>query len=166
MLEDENTPVAKQIVFSHQVDDPFAAFQIIGGVGKNQVELLGATFQIEENIRLDRIEISASQHCGSLPDEVVVYWVDLYGRDASGASRGEFVADRTRSGEEVEYIALLEIDEVAQYVEQIFLGEIGRWPCAQVLGRIDRAPLVFPADYSHIVFLNRLRSLLPGLLSA
>ena len=150
MLEDKHAARAQQIALQHQIDDRLAALQIVGRIRKDDVELLGAVFQVEKDIRLDRMELFDTELRRGLPDEIVVHRVDLHRRDAPGPPRGELVADRTRPGKEVQHVALLEIDQVAQHVEEVLLGEVRRRTGPQVAGRIDRPALVFAADYSHV----------------
>ena len=156
MFENQQAPRSQQIVFRNQFHNLFTALQVVGSIGKDHVELFGTAFQIEEDIGLDRIQVGDLQLSRRLSDEVVVYGVDLYGRHAPSAPRGELIADGSGSGEKVQYIAPIEIDQVGQYVEQIFFGEIGRWAGPQVARRMDRPSLVFSADYSHRTCLNRL----------
>ena len=158
MFEDQDAARTEQSAFQDQLHDLLAALQVVGGVGEDHVELLGAAFQVEENVGLDRVEVFDPQQCGRPADEIVMHGVDLDRRDAPCAARGEFVADRPRAGKEVEHVALLEIEQVAQYVEEVLLGEVGRGPRTQVFGRVDRPAPVFSADYSHVVCLNRLPS--------
>ena len=105
-------------------------------------------------IGLHGIEVADAELCRRLPDKVVMHRVDLHRCDAPCSARGELVAYRPRPGKEVEHVALLEIHQVAQYVEQVFLGEIGRRACPQVARRVDGPPLVFSADYSHTIRLK------------
>jgi len=158
VFEDQQPSAAQAVAFERQPYDLFAALQIVGGVGKHDIELLVAVFQVEERVRLDGVEAADAQLRGRLPDEVVVHRVDLHGRDAAGSPRGELVADRAGPGEEVQYVALLEIHEVSQHVEEVLLGEVRRRTRSEVAGRIDRPALVFAADYSHTTFLNRFPS--------
>ena len=154
MFEDENPLRAQQVALQHQFHHLFAALQVVGGVRKNHVELLGAALQGEERIGLHGIEVADAELCRRLPDKVVMHRVDLHRCDAPCSARGELVAYRPRPGKEVEHVALLEIHKVAQYVEQVFLGEIGRRACPQVARRVDGPPLVFSADYSHTIRLK------------
>ena len=154
MFEDEYPPRAQQSAVENQVDDPLAALQIIGRVGKNDVELLAATLQIKKNIGFDSVEIRDAELRGCLAYEAVVHGVDLYGRDAPGAARRKFVAYGARPGEEVEHVALLEVDYVAQDVEEVLLGEVRRRAGPQVAGRRDSPTPVFPAYDSHVVLLK------------
>ena len=158
MFEDQDAARTEQIAFQDQLHDLPAAFQVVGGVGEDHVELLGTAFQVEEYVGLDGIEVSDPQLCGRLADETVMHGVDLDRRDAPCAARCELVADRPRAGKEVEHVALFEIEQVAQHVEEVLLGEVGRGPRPQVFGRVDRPAPVFSADYSHVVCLNRLPS--------
>lgn len=158
MFEDQQTAFAQQPVVQHQPDDFPAAFQIVRGVGEDDVELFRAAFQVEKGIGLDRIDRFASQLPRRLPDEVVVHGVDFDCRDAASAARSEFVADRSRAREEVEYVALFEIDQIGQDVEKVLLGEVRRGTCPQILRRVDRPALVSAADYSHRTSLKYFRN--------
>ena len=132
VFEDQQPSAAQAVAFERQPYDLFAALQIVGGVGKHDIELLVAVFQVEERVRLDGVEAADAQLRGRLPDEVVVHRVDLHGCDAAGSPRGELVADRA--------------------------GPVSRRTRSEVAGRIDRPALVFAADYSHTTFLNRFPS--------
>ncbi len=167
VLEDEQTVFAEQSAPEDRIDDSLAALQIVGRIRKNHVELLPAAFHIEKGVGLDRVEIFDAQPGGRLPDEIPVHRIDFHRRDAPGAARGELVADRPRTCEQVEHVALLEIDQIAQHVEQVFLGEIRRGARPQVAGRVDGPALVFSAYDSHTTYLKRLpinlrRALAPG----
>ena len=155
MFEDQQPAGTQQPASEDQIDDRLAARKVIRSVRKNDVELLGAAPQVEKNIRLDGIEVVDPELSGRAADEIVVHRVDLDRGDTPRSPRRKLVADRPRPGKEVEDVALLEIDQVAQHVEEILLGKIGRRPGPQVAGRIDRPSLVFSADYSHRLFPNR-----------
>ena len=60
MFEDENPLRAQQVALQHQFHHLFAALQVVGGVRKNHVELLGAALQVEERIGLHGIEVAAN----------------------------------------------------------------------------------------------------------
>ena len=70
MFEDENPLRAQQVALQHQFHHLFAALQVVGGVGEDHVELLGAAFQVEENVGLDRVEVFDPQQCGRPADEI------------------------------------------------------------------------------------------------
>ena len=80
--------------------------------------------------------------------------VDLDRSHAPHPARGKFIADRPRTGEEVQHVALFEVKQVPQHVEKVLLGEVGRRTRPQVAGRVDRPALVLSADYSHTIRLN------------
>ena len=151
VFENQHSPFAQQIAAEHQVDDPFAPLQVVGGVREDDVEALRATLQVEEDIGLDDIHVVDAELRGRLTDEVVVHRIDFDRRDAPCSARGKLVADGARAGEEVEYVALLEVDQIAQHVEEVLLGKIGGRPCTQVARRVDGTSLVFSADYSHTI---------------
>lgn len=146
---DQEPLLAQDGAVEDEVDDLRCPLQIVRCVRKDDVELLGSIAHIEESVGLDRIEVIDGQGCGRLPDEAVMDGVDLHGRDAPDAPRGEFIADRPGAGEEVKHVAGSVIHEVRQDVEQVFLGEVGRRPRPEVAGRIDRPAAVFAAYDTH-----------------
>ena len=149
MLKDENSAFAQQILLENRIYDLLAALQIVGRIRKNQVKLLGNALQIEKNIGLHNKHILKSQLASRRTDKVEMDRIDLHRCHTTRSSRCELVADRARAGEEIEDVALLEIDHIGQYVEEILLGKVSGGTCAEVLGRIDCSPSVFAAYYSH-----------------
>ena len=129
-----------------------------GASEKTMSNCFGQLFQVEKGVGLDRIDRFASQLPRRLPDEVVMHGVDFDRRDAASAARSEFVADRSRAREEVEYVALFEIDQIGQDVEKVLLGEVRRGTRPQILRRVDRPALVSAADYSHRTSLKYFRN--------
>ena len=121
---------------------------------KNQIKLLRAALQIEEGIRLHGIEVLDAELLRRATNEIVMHGIDLDRSDALHAARGELVADRARTGKEVEDIALLEIDQVLEDIKEVLLGKVGRGACTEVTGRVDCTPFQCSADYSHITLLK------------
>ena len=142
------------VVFEHQPYDLLAALQIVGSVRENHVELFRTTFEVEEDVGFDCIEVPDAQLRRRLADEVVVYRIDFHRGYAPRSARCELIADRAGSREEVQHVALLEIQQIAEDVEEVLLGEIGRRPRPQVAGRVDGPALVFSAYYSHTICLK------------
>lgn len=161
MFENEQPSRTQQLAGEYFRDDVFAVRQIVGRIRKNQIELFRTCGQITEYIRFDRIKIFQSELCSRLTDEIVMHGVEFDRSNAPCAARGEFVADGTRAGKEIEHVASLEIDQIVQYVEQILFGEIGRRTGPQIVRRVDRPPFVFAADYSHRTCLKNLPASLP-----
>lgn len=155
MFEDEYAILSQQIAAKNQLHDLLAAFQVVGCIRKDHIELLGTALQVTESIGFDRIKVLESELFGGLPDKIVVDGVDFDGGNAARSPRCEFVADRSGAGEEIQYVARLEIHVISQYIEQILLGEIRRGSRSEIPGRIDASTLEFSADYSHNVSLNR-----------
>ena len=61
MLEHEDAPFAQQIAAQDHLHHPLAALQIVGRVGKDHVELLGAAAQVEKDIGLHGKEVGDAQ---------------------------------------------------------------------------------------------------------
>ena len=70
MLEDQDAILAQQLALEDKVDDLLAALKVVGGVGEDQIELLGATLQIEEYVGLDGVEIAKAEALSRLADEI------------------------------------------------------------------------------------------------
>ena len=154
MFENQHAFGTQQVVFEHQPYDLLAALQIVGGVRENHVELFRTAFEVEEDVGFDRIEVPDAQLRRRLADEVVVYRIDFHRGYAPRSARCKLIADRAGSREEVQHVALLEIQQIAEDVEEVLLGEIGRRPRPQVAGRVDGPALVFSAYYSHTICLK------------
>ena len=156
VLEDEDAALAEHIALEYQINDLFAVGQVVGSIGEDDVELLGAAFQIEEHVGLHGVEVLYAEQLACLTDEVVVYGVDFHRGHTACTARSKLIADGTCSCKEVDHIALLEVHQIAQHVEEILFRKIGRGACPQILGRVDGSSLVYTTYYSHIVFLKRL----------
>ena len=154
MLENEYPVGFEYIPVQYEVYDFGRPIQIVWRVRENHVETLGATLQIEECVRLDRIDVRCSEFARRLPDEIVMHGVYLDRRYAARSSGCELITDGTGAGEQVEYVRLLVIYQIVQHVEQILLGEIRCRTRTQILGRIDAPAAIFAAYYSHITFLK------------
>ena len=85
-------------------------------VEEDKIELLGATLEVEKYICLHGIEILELKVTCRLAYEVVVYAVYLHRCNATRLTRGELIAYRARTREEVENIEFLEIDEVITFL--------------------------------------------------
>ena len=82
----------------------------------------------------------------------VVRWLAFYGDNASTATRNKLQTDATCTGKEVKNIgALLEVDEVIKYIEEILLGEVRCRTCLKVAWHLKGAALIFTTDYSHAI---------------
>ena len=154
MFENEYPLRFEYIPAQYEVYDFGRPFQIVWRVRKNYVETLGATFQIEERVRFDRIDVRCSEFACRLSDEIVMHGIYFDRRYAACASGCELITDGAGAGEQVEDVRLLVIYQVVQHVEQILLGEIRCRTRTQVLGRIDAPAAIFAAYYSHITFLK------------
>ena len=133
MFEDQQTAFAQQPVVQHQPDDFPAAFQIVRGVGEDDVELFRAAFQVEKGVRLYRINLGKPEGFGRTADVVIMYRVNFDRNDAPCPARCEFVTDGPRSREKVEDIYPFDLPMAGNYVEQVFLREVRRGTGAQIL---------------------------------
>lgn len=114
MFEDQQTLLAQDPALEHQRDDLFALGQIVGCIGKDDVEVpFGAAFEVKEGVGLHGMKLLHAECAGGRADEVVVHGVDFDRDDAAGPPRTEFIADGPRARKEVQYIALFEIHAVA-----------------------------------------------------
>ena len=154
MLENENSLLAQDIARQNEADNLLGTLQIVGRIGKNDIETLWTVLQIEKSVRLDRVDVRGSEVASRTANEVVVDGVDFDRGNAARTARGEFVANRACAGEEVEDIGLFVIDYVAQYVKQILLGEVRSRTCAEIAGRIDGATAICATYDSHTTCLK------------
>ena len=137
MLKDQGAILAQQLTLEYEVDDLLAAFKVVRSIGEDHIELLGATLKVEEDVGLDRVEVTKTKALSRLADEVVVHGIDLNRGDGLHSARGELVADGAGAREEIEHLQLLEVEHIAQHVEKVLLSKVGCGACAKILRRVD-----------------------------
>lgn len=154
MLEYENAAVAEQIVVENEIYDLLGAIEIVWRIGENYVELFVAALQIEKRVCLYGVEIVEPDRSRRLPNEVVMYGIDLNRCHAVRISRGKFIAYGSCPRKQVEHVAFGKIHQIVEHVKQILLGEIRRGTRPQIFGRDDGPSAVFSAYYSHTICLK------------
>ena len=150
MLKNENSILAKDLTIQNQRNNLLQSLQIIWRVRENNVELFRATAKIEKSVGLYDEHIVGAEFLGGAANKGVVHGVYLDRCYTLCSARGKLVAHRAGAGKEIQHIALLEIDEVVEHVEQVLLRKIGCRSCAEVTRRIYRSALEFATNYSHI----------------
>ena len=80
----------------------------------------------------------------------MVLRVFLYGDNLIASSGHQFNADASCPCEQVECRnSILEVDVVAEDIEQVFLGKVGGRTCLECVGDVETSPFVYSAYYSH-----------------
>lgn len=151
VLEHQHAPRTQQSAVEHELYHLSGTFQIVGRIGKDHVEPLRRTLQIEKHIGPDGIEVIHPERGRRPTDEVVVHRIDLHRGDARRTARHEFVADGPGPGKEVEHLDILQLEKVAQYVEKILFRKIRRGTCPEVARGIDDPTAEPTAYYPHIM---------------
>lgn len=152
VLEDEHTIFGQHTSSKDEVGEFGKACEGIGRVGKDEVEGVVALLDVTEHIGSQGNPILLLELLLDLIYMGMVRRLALYGDDAPAATRHELEADAACAGKEVEDVgALLEVDEVVQYVEEVLLGKVRGGACLEVAGHLEGAALVFSADYSHAI---------------
>ena len=84
MLQNQPSTGLQKPAAENGLGNRVATDDVVGRVGKYQVELLGTAFQIEKGIGLDGMNPVETEIPGSSPDEVVMHRVDFDRNDRSG----------------------------------------------------------------------------------
>jgi len=108
--------------------DFLQVFQIIGGIGKNNMVLLFANLNKPENIhtyRVNSFQIHFLCYFSDKPDRpgIVVHQIDF-----GASARGKFKTYAACSTEQVQHQDVFKIKMIGQNIKQCFPGEIGSGP--------------------------------------
>ena len=152
MLQNQPSAGLQKPAAENGLGNRIATDDVVGRVGKYQVELLGTAFQIEKGIGLDGMNPVETEIPGSSPDEVVMHRVDFDRNDRSGPPRGKLVADRAGPGKQVEHVGAFDVAVALDHIEQIFLGEVGRRTGPQIFRRLYDPAAKDAANDSHNTF--------------
>ena len=154
VLKYQKSIFAEQIPLQNKVDNSLATLQIVGCVRKYHIKLLATALQIQKYIGVGGVEVGKSQLLGGFANEGIVHGVYLHTRHTLRAPRTELIANRARARKEVEHINILEINKVAEYIEEVLLGEIGCGASPQVAWGNDGPTPIFTTDNSHSCFVR------------
>lgn len=156
MFDDGDACFIQQVVVENGPGNFRNVFQLIGRVGEDDVELASLEFLAGgENIVFEDSDVLETDFSGSPFYEAVMVVIQFYGGYLFRSAGGEFVADASRAGEQIQHRGIFDIDVVVQYVEDIFLGEISRGSRREIFVGENLPSPVGAADYSHLCRLNR-----------
>ncbi len=133
----------------NQVRQCSKGIQLVRRIGKNDIVLLFQVPDDVENIGPVGTYIVEFQGVDSLSDKGNGTVIDIDQVDP-GATRGKFIADTSRTCEQVEHCYFFEIEMIIQDIEEALLGKIGCGPRRKILTDRYMPPLVFTTYYTHI----------------
>ena len=162
MLEDEHAALGKHSLAQDEVGQFGQTGEGIGRIGEDEVEGVVALFNVAEHIGTQGYPVVFLELLLYLIYMSVVQRLALHRDDAPAAARHKLKADASGAGEEVEHVvALLQVNEVVEYVEEVLLGKVRRGACFEVAGHLEGAALVFSTDYSHAIRACRSKGISP-----
>lgn len=149
VFENENPIGTQQVMLENQVGNRRKRFQLIGRIGKNQVELPLRGFDEAKNVLSDDDVTLGLELLGAIFDELHVLRIHFYAHDWVAASRQHFKRDAARARKEVERTGTLEINVSVEHVEEVFLRKIGRRTRLERARNVEMPTLVDSSDDAH-----------------
>ena len=116
----------------------------IGRVGKDEIELLAARFQIAKHIAANHHPVFFTYLLQTLADKGDMITVGFYADHLTATTREQLQRDTARACKQVERRQAFEIDIAVEHVEDILLGKIGCRTRLNVRGTSKCRPLYFP----------------------
>ena len=159
MFEHEDTIGLQQSLLKDKTGNLGEFFQGIGRIGKDKVKLLLARLNETEHVATKWNAGLGIELLQTVGDETVMVAIHLYADDMGAATRYQFEGDAARTREEVEGCGILKVQITRQYVEDVFLGEVGRGSCLETPWNLKVPALIFSCDNPHRpLIMNVMRS--------
>ena len=149
VLQDEVAAGMEEILREHPVGKGFQAFQGVGRIGEDDVELLPADGEEVEHVVTDHRHVRKPQALRFGLDEGGVLAHHFHAVHAGCAAGGELERNGAGPSEEVQHLEVLEFVFVVQDVEQAFAGEVRGRARLVARGRLDGLPLQASTDDPH-----------------
>lgn len=149
VFEDEDAVGLQQSCFEDETRYLGQSFESVGRIGKDDVELLMATFQKAENVASYEYMIFDGKRFHALSDESGMIAVGLNAYYLTATARQQFERNAARAREKVESCGAVEVDIAVKHIEKVFLGEVGCGPGFERSGYVEVSAFVFSCDYSH-----------------
>ena len=153
MFEHEDTIGLQQSLFKDETGNLGEFLQGIGRIGKDEIKLLFARLNETEGITTKRDAGLGIELLQTVGDETVMVAIHLYADDMGAATRYQFEGDAARTREEVEGCGILKVQITRQYVEDVFLGKVGRGSCLETPWNLKVPSLIFPCCFRKTIFL-------------
>lgn len=125
---------------------------VVRGIGENEVERLGSSFDKTEHITTQGSEYLIPEFLLNRTDESGLDSSLLDGDDAPCATRHELPADGSGAGEEVTDRQLLEINQIFEHVEDILAREVSGGSGGNILRDVETASAIFSSYYSQSLY--------------
>ena len=150
MLQDQQSLLTQQTMVEDDVGNVREVLQLVGRIGKDDVELLMTTAQVLEDVAADGQSGLIAQLVQEPLDETIVQAVLLDADDAAAPTREQFKRDAARTGKEVQgHGPLVPIDIAVEHIKKILLGKVRGRTGLEGAWHIEMTALVFSCDDSH-----------------
>lgn len=152
MLDDNDRILAYEGRIEDQRWDFGETRMVVRGIGENEVERLGSSFDKTEHIATQGSEYLIPEFLLNRTDESGLDSSLLDGDDAPCATRYELPADGSGAGEEVTDRQLLKINQIFEHVEDILAREVGGGSSGNILRDVETASAIFSSYYSQSLY--------------
>lgn len=149
VLKAENAVLSKDAFRQNKVGQVGQCLQLIGWVGKDELELLVAAFYESEYIALDECMVVCPYFGDALTDKTCVVAVGFHTDHLLAAPRKQFERYAARAREQVESGDAFKVEITAENIENVFLCKICRRPGLERAWDFKMAAFVDTCDYSH-----------------
>lgn len=125
VLKDKDTTGLQQGIPQYERRNLRQFIKCIGRVGKDEIELLAARFQIAKHIAANHRPVLFTYLLQTLADKGGMITVGFYADHLTATTREQLQRDAARACKQVERRQAFEIDIAVEHVEDILLGKIG-----------------------------------------
>ena len=122
---------------------------VVGWVGEDDVELLGAAVDKLQGVAFDEGEVVDIELSGNFFNEIILCHSLFYGGDISASARQKLESDGACAGKEVKSLQSFEVNHIFEHVEDILTREVGCRARGYVCRHIEAATAKFSTYYSH-----------------
>ena len=112
--------------------DAGEAFHVVWRVGEHEVEACRGGGYVAHGVASDEPEVSGAEFGGHFGYEFLLYRRFFHCGYCVAFAGEEFEAHGAGAGEEVEGVAVVEVDQVLEHIEYVFPREIGCGSCGNV----------------------------------
>lgn len=100
-------------------------FKCIGRIGKDEIKLLSARFEVTEHIGTNHRPVFFTYLLQTLADKGGMITIGFYADHLTATTREQLQRDAARACKQVERRQAFEIDIAVEHVEDVFFGKIG-----------------------------------------
>ena len=149
MLQHKQTTVAQTATMEYTLGKFGQFAQLIGRIGKNEVERLHTTLHKAKGIALYEAQVIVVERAKQVVEERGMGVVFFYAYHRRTTTRQKFKRYASCAAKQVENSGFFEVDIRSKHVEKIFLGKICSRTGLETAGHVETPPFIFASDDAH-----------------